>query len=272
LGNERIDFMSTPNRKENPFRLVSTEKRPEETKNSDQSILPSLLAAFKAANADSYVLQTDNGTYHVHIPDIPVVHQGQSTNDDIERQANTLYSSMSGNYPSLIANQIASPFYEQAAAEQEKDGGHMDEGTKYLLDRLDKDFRDHKREVAERDARLQSEMQEREQRIHQEAKEREERILSAIQESSRRMDNQLAEIKQSVNQAETRIAETTKLANETAKHVQTMVTTNLWGTVATIIGIIGLGIAIWSAVKSAAPTTPPNQVPSPPAATQNHTS
>lgn len=53
-------------------------------------------------------------------------------------------------------------FLETAAGRGDE---HMDESTKIILDRIDKDIREHKQETRDRDARLQSEMQEREKEL-----------------------------------------------------------------------------------------------------------
>lgn len=74
---------------------------------------------------------------------------------------------------------------------KEQEGDRVDENTKIILDRLDKDIRDHKQEVRDRETRLLTDAQEREQRYRndlleqqrlyrEEAKEREERMMGAM--------------------------------------------------------------------------------------------
>lgn len=54
----------------------------------------------------------------------------------------------------------------EIAPTSEQGGTHnMEDGYKRLLDRLDQDIRDHRKEIAERDAQLRAEMREREERI-----------------------------------------------------------------------------------------------------------
>lgn len=166
-------------------------------------------------------------------------------------------------------NEIDSGLAQHAAASSEGGANNMSDNTfKYLLDRLDQDIRDHKQEVRDRDQRLQAEMAEREKRYRDEAKEREERILSAIKQQSEdakareerflqvvneiKTDtkSELENIKQSVNRAEERI-------DATAKHVHSMVTTNFWGRVATVLAILAVGVSLWAALKpSTTPSTP----------------
>lgn len=58
----------------------------------------------------------------------------------------------------------------------------MDENVKMILERMDRDLREHRQEIRDRDMRLQAEFQEREKRIHDEIKEREERFVQYLQE------------------------------------------------------------------------------------------
>jgi len=57
-------------------------------------------------------------------------------------------------------NEIADP-----SSENPQGGINVDEAYKRLIDRLDQDIRDHRKEIAARDAQLRNEMREREERI-----------------------------------------------------------------------------------------------------------
>lgn len=147
-------------------------------------------------------------------------------------------------------------------------GGDAMSNYDKMIDRLDQDMRDHKQEMRDRDALLQSEMKEREERYRQdrkeleerflgfiqkqseEAKEREERMLNAIRELKTETKSELQDIKNSVDRAEQRI-------DATAKHVHSMVTTNFWGRIATVVAILAVAISLWAALKPSSSPTPP---------------
>lgn len=127
---------------------------------------------------------------------------------------------------------------------KQKGGAGMEDGYKKLIDRLDLDIRDHKQEIRDRDARLQSEMQEREERIHREAKEREERILNSITSLGTQLDNKINTLSSQINQIEQSVIRSEERIDSSVKHVQSMVSQNLWGRIATIVAIAGLTITI----------------------------
>ena len=87
------------------------------------------------------------------------------------------------------------------------------------------------------------------------AKEREERLLQTITELKTETKAELEDIKQSVNRAEERIDATTK-------HVHSMVTTNFWGRIATVLAILAVGVALWAALKASLPPTSTVSTPS----------
>jgi MoxR-like ATPase len=101
------------------------------------------------------------------------VSSGVSGNTSLVDNAQELPLSLQVKYVRTVSvNEIA-----------KSDGGEpMDESIKMLVDRMDKDLREHRQEIRDRDARLQSEFQEREKRTHDEVKEREERIISSLAE------------------------------------------------------------------------------------------
>ncbi|QHT61314.1 hypothetical protein GXP70_16020 [Paenibacillus lycopersici] len=124
----------------------------------------------------------------------------------------------------------------------------MDEGYKKIIDRLDQDLRDFKKDISERDERIQRELlareerfrqeaTERESRARQDAKEREERILKALTDTTVKLENEMKDVKESVKRSEERIDTSTK-------HIQSLVTTNKWGNYATFIGVLAIFISI----------------------------
>jgi hypothetical protein len=164
-------------------------------------------------------------------------------------------------------NEVKSGFDETAASANGGENNMNNDAFKYIIDRLDQDMRDHKQEIRDRDARLQAEMKEREDRYRQdrkeleerflvlvqkqseEAKEREERMINAIRELKAETKSELQDIKNSVDRAEQRI-------DATAKHVHSMVTTNFWGRIATVLAILAVGVSLWAALKPSTPPTP----------------
>lgn len=113
----------------------------------------------------------------------------------------------------------------------------VEDTNKRLLDRLDQDIREHKQEMRDRDKQILDDAREREQRyreemviqnklFREEAKEREERMEKMISSLS----SELKEIKQE--------------ANQTTKHVQSLVTTNNWGLVAAILAVAALVLTV----------------------------
>lgn len=139
----------------------------------------------------------------------------------------------------LAGNELLLPFYEQTSLREGVED--MDDGFRKLIDRLDQDIRDHKKEVNSRDERLQSEMQEREKRMHEDAKEREERILAAINSTSERMNQQLTNVQNELTSIKSDVS-------NNVKHVQSLVTTNMWGVIATVIAIVALSITVIIAI------------------------
>jgi phage host-nuclease inhibitor protein Gam len=123
----------------------------------------------------------------------------------------------------------------------------MDDATKLLLDRIERDIREHKQETRDRDARLQSEFQEREKRIHDESVEREQRILAAIGD----IKNEISTLKSDINQSVSAVKQD---VSENTKHVQNLVRQNFWGNITTILAILGIcatiGFTVWAALKS----------------------
>lgn len=129
-----------------------------------------------------------------------------------------------------------------------KEGDSMDESTNTLLNRLDKDMRDHKQEIRDRDASILSDARERELRYREEmktqqelylkeSKEREERLERMIMGISSDLKDVKRDIKEDMREIKSEMAQTTK-------HVQSMATTNKWGNVATIIALGGIVVAM----------------------------
>jgi len=117
---------------------------------------------------------------------------------------------------------------------------NMDESTKMLLDRLDRDLREHRQEIRDRDARLQAEFQEREQRIREETKEREERILRALQEIKQDMADFKSEIRQDIEDFKSEIRkDVTDIKEDNRAMRSTLITL----TISVMVGIAGAIIA-----------------------------
>lgn len=117
-----------------------------------------------------------------------------------------------------------------------KDGDHMDESTKLLLERMDQDIRDHKQEIRDRDARLQNEMQERERRLQEDLRQREERMIAAMGD----LKNEIVSIRDEMK--------------SNTSHIQNLVRQNFWGNIATVLAILGIcvtiGLTVWAAFQS----------------------
>lgn len=109
----------------------------------------------------------------------------------------------------------------------------MDESTKMLLERIERDSREREeryhREAQEREERYRADMLEQDRRFRQDLKEREERMVSLV------------------NGISTDISDVKTEFTETKKHVQSLVTTNIWGMIATVLAIVALAITIFLA-------------------------
>lgn len=84
-------------------------------------------------------------------------------------------------------------------------GDRVDEATKTILERLDKDIRDHRQELRERDSSTLADTQEREKRYQKEAKEREERMTNLVQEIKADLKDFKTEIKADLKGLKTEI-------------------------------------------------------------------
>lgn len=127
-----------------------------------------------------------------------------------------------------------------------QDGGKrtMDESVKMMLNRLDQDAREREeryhKDAQEREQRYRAEMLEQDRRFRQEAKEREERILNAIGRTENKIDSVEQGLQKKIDsvQEEMRLIRSEMAAN--VKHTQSLVTTNFWGFIATIVAIVAL--------------------------------
>lgn len=133
--------------------------------------------------------------------------------------------------------------------EKREDGDHMDESTKMFIERLERDSREREeryhKDAQEREERYRQEIIEQDRRFRLEAKEREERfeklilrISSDITETKNSLKEDIKDVKDSVSRAEDKISSSTK-------HIQTLVTTNIWGLIATIVAIAALAVTIF---------------------------
>jgi len=120
-------------------------------------------------------------------------------------------------------------------------GNHMDEATKTILERLDKDIRDHKQEVRERDAKIIADAQEREQRYREEAKEREERMLHIVQEMKSDMKDLKAEMKSDLQSFKTEMKSDIQDIKEECRSTRNTV---LVLTLSVILGVAAMVLAI----------------------------
>ncbi|MNM22048.1 hypothetical protein D3C81_324170 [compost metagenome] len=132
-------------------------------------------------------------------------------------------------------------FFSQYSATEENNGFQgegdliMDESTKLLLERLERDSREREeryhKDAQEREERYREQMLEQDRRFRQDMKEREERIESAVKGIS----DDIADLKQDFT--------------ESKKHIQNLVTANVWGMIATVLAIVALTITVVLAGK-----------------------
>ncbi|AQT83475.1 hypothetical protein ERICIV_02480 [Paenibacillus larvae subsp. larvae] len=134
--------------------------------------------------------------------------------------------------------------------------GPMDELNKSLLERMERDIREHRQEVANRDSRLQAEMQEREKRIREDNKEREERIFkvldtisSEVKQIRKDLHGEMKEMKSELNN------EVRHIRNEISdntKHVQSLVRQNQWGYITAVLAVLAIcatiSFTVWAAL------------------------
>ncbi|PAD31882.1 hypothetical protein [Paenibacillus sp. 7523-1] len=131
-------------------------------------------------------------------------------------------------------------------------GDEMDESTKMMMERLERDSREREeryhKDAQEREQRFRDEIKEQADLYRQEAKEREERIEKMI------------------NGLSSEIKEVRSEASQTTKHVQSMVTSNTWGFIATVLAIVALTVTLFIALspsnKGETGSPPPTQVES----------
>lgn len=118
---------------------------------------------------------------------------------------------------------------------------NLREDIKEREERIIKDADNRERRFQEEMTRLRLESLEREERARIESKEREERMMKSLEQFEQRISGSFNEIKESSLRSESRI-------DDMAKHVQSMVTSNLWGRIATVIAILALCIATFFSV------------------------
>lgn len=160
-------------------------------------------------------------------------------------------------------------FYgSQLGSEEKMSTSNNNNQFEMLFTELKTDMREResrtRSEITEREHRfekqlekLSQEAKEREERYMKEASEREERILKALDQVEQRVNVNLSDIKESSTRSEERI-------DAISKHVQSIVTTNFWGRIATIIAILGISVA--SVISIYLATNNNNDTPPPPLA------
>ncbi|WP_366294493.1 hypothetical protein [Paenibacillus sp. AN1007] len=130
---------------------------------------------------------------------------------------------------------------EVATAKEQRGGVRMDDGTKMILERMDKDSREREaryhNDAKERESRYKAEMIEQDKRWRDEMKEREERILNAIKEGSERTEKKITAIEDEVKQIKSDVS-------SSVQHTQQLVTANKWGSIGTIAAIVALSITV----------------------------
>lgn len=134
-----------------------------------------------------------------------------------------------------VLEQLDKSYKERAYASEGSDDS-MDEGTRKLIDRIDQDFRDHKREMSSRDARILSEFQEREKRIHDESLEREKRLFDLVYGVK-------ADIKDSLQQTNSNIDSFKAEMNSKLDKIESKANGSYWHTTAIVVATIALVIS-----------------------------
>ncbi|MGF9911230.1 hypothetical protein ABEX47_13130 [Paenibacillus ehimensis] len=137
---------------------------------------------------------------------------------DIQSQVDDLKSSVSA----VNINQL------QAAIDNIEGGDRMDESTRMIIERLERDSR-------EREERYHKDAQERERRYREENKEREERITNMIADLKTEIKSDFKNFDNKLDKIETKV-------DSTYKHISAI-------TIATIVGIGACVVAIIIAMK-----------------------
>ncbi|WP_059043918.1 hypothetical protein [Paenibacillus rubinfantis] len=121
---------------------------------------------------------------------------------------------------------------------------NMDEVTRELISRLDKDIRDHKQEIRDRDAAQRSDAQEREARYREEMQEQNRIFRQEAKEREERMEKMVAGLSSEIKDIRSEIKDIKSEVSQNTKHVQSLVTANIWGLVATIVAIAALVVTV----------------------------
>lgn len=156
--------------------------------------------------------------------------------------------SIARNEISLARNELGIPFFEQSSVKES--GENMDGGYQKLIDRLDQDIRDHKKEVRERDKQL-----------HEDMKEREERMLKQISDligaQNQVIEHKLSSIEQKMDHISSDVDHTrSEMANITNRidslhgRVDSSRYFIIGSVIAILIGIAGIVYANWQVIAS----------------------
>lgn len=123
----------------------------------------------------------------------------------------------------------------EAASTNQGGAGEVENVYQQLIDRLDQDMRDHKQEMRDRDAQYQRDAQEREKRYREEMKDRMDTITNIVSDSEKRIENRMDRMESRLDGIE--------------DHTRSLVNTNFWQGIATIIGIAAIAVAVWLGIR-----------------------
>ncbi|MFE4568816.1 hypothetical protein [Paenibacillus chitinolyticus] len=115
-------------------------------------------------------------------------------------------------------------------------GDTMDDGTKMMLERLERDSR-------EREERYHNDSKERESRYHDEAKEREERITKLVEGLRTDIKAEFKTFSSQLDKMETKV-------DNTYKHISAITISTIVGIAACVIAVVGVLIAAFTLLPS----------------------
>lgn len=126
----------------------------------------------------------------------------------------------------------------------------MDEGTKMMLDRLDQDIRDHKKEIIERDKQLQKSLDDREKRML-------EQISQLINSQQQNFNHKMDLIDQKMDHVSSNVVDTKDEMSKVTDRIDTMngrVDSSkqflVGSVIALLLGVAGLVYANWQVISA----------------------
>ncbi|WP_068505702.1 hypothetical protein [Paenibacillus kribbensis] len=169
--------------------------------------------------------------------------QSSFNNQDVKINVHTPQGGSSSSMEGLLQRVFRGQYETASAKENHTEvGDNMDDSTKLLLERIERDSREREaryhKDAQEREQRYREEILEQDRRWKQEAKEREERILNAIKENADRTEKKIDSVEEEIRLIKTEVA-------SSVKHSQSLVTTNMWGFIATIVAIVALTVTVF---------------------------